>query len=375
MSFNDFYKGKTVLVTGHTGFKGAWLCEWLLNLGANVVGFSLKPHTHSALFDQLQLETRVEHHIGDICDTSTFQQLIKRAQPDVCFHLAAQSLVRESYKNPIETYRVNLMGTVNVLQSLEGIQKPCAAVFITTDKCYDNKEWHYGYREEDPIGGHDPYSASKGCAEIAIQSYRRSFYSIFKGSHIGVASARAGNVLGGGDWAEDRLMTSCVQALVKGEPIGVRSPRSTRPWQHVLEPLSGYLLLGQRIAEILGLGIDKEELNALCSSFNFGPLLASNRTVRECVELVIEHWEGSWFHLQEKEPPHEAERLHLSIDKAHHLLSWYPVWDFTRTISETIRWYRNVECSTSKQNALLLTVSQIEAYTKDAKEDGLAWAR
>jgi len=375
MSFNNFYEGKTVFVTGHTGFKGAWLCEWLLSLGAHVVGLSLKPHTQPSLFEQLQLKGRVDHHIGDVRDAALVSKLMRMSQPDVCFHLAAQPLVRHSYKSPVETYQVNLMGTVNVLQALEEVDKLCAAVFITTDKCYDNKEWHYGYREEDPVGGFDPYSASKGCAEIAIQSYRRSFYPILRGSRIGVASVRAGNVLGGGDWAEDRLMTSCVQALAAGEPVKVRSPKSTRPWQHVLEPLSGYLLLGQRIGEILDLDVDKEELNALCSAFNFGPLLASNRTVRECVQLVTECWGGSWVHEHDEASPHEAERLHLSIDKAHDLLSWHPVWDFDRTIKETVRWYQSMQEVGSKKKAQPFTFSQIANYTQEASQLGLSWAR
>ena len=374
MSFNNFYEGKTVFVTGHTGFKGAWLCEWLLSLGARVVGLSLRPHTQPSLFEQLQLEKRVDHNIGDIRDAALVSRMMSIAQPDACFHLAAQPLVRHSYKSPVETYQVNLMGTVNVLEALAEVNKICAAIFVTTDKCYDNKEWHYGYREEDPVGGLDPYSASKGCAEIAIQSYRRSFYAILKGSRIGVASVRAGNVLGGGDWGEDRLMTSCIQALTEERPVKVRSPESTRPWQHVLEPLSGYLLLGQRIGEILDLDIDKEALNGLCSAFNFGPLLASNRTVRECVERVADLWGGNWVHAHEKGAPHEAGRLHLSIDKAYDVLSWHPVWDFERTIKETVHWYQAMQESSLKTKAQSLTYSQIENYTQEASHLGLAWA-
>ena len=243
--FCGLYAGKRVLVTGHTGFKGSWLCEWLLGLGAKVTGYSLSPPTQPALFEQLGLAGRLRHIIGDIRDLPGLSRALRKARPDFVFHLAAQPLVRDSYANPVETFAVNLMGTVHVLEALRSVRHPCAAVFITTDKCYENREWAYGYREDDPLGGSDPYSASKGAAELAISSYRRSFF----GSHpVRIASARAGNVIGGGDWAVDRIVPDCMRALEKGKPIPVRNPKATRPWQHVLEPLSGYLWLGACLA-------------------------------------------------------------------------------------------------------------------------------
>jgi len=239
--FRGLYAGKKVFVTGHTGFKGSWLCEWLLGLGAEVTGYSLRPPTQPALFEQIALAGRLKHIIGDIRDLPGLSRALKEAQPEFVFHLAAQPIVRDSYISPVQTFEVNLMGTVHVLEALRSVSHPCAAVLVTTDKCYENKEWAYGYREDAPLGGHDPYSASKAAAEVAISSYRRSF---FQSHPVSVASARAGNVIGGGDWAVDRIVPDCIRALEKKQPIPVRNPRATRPWQHVLEPLSGYLWLG-----------------------------------------------------------------------------------------------------------------------------------
>ena len=246
--FSSAYAGKKIFVTGHTGFKGSWLCEWLLQLGAEITGYSLPPETKPALFEQLKLKSRLHHVIGDIRDLPKLRAAVQKAKPDFVFHLAAQSLVRESYAQPVATFETNLMGTVNVLEALRGLKNSCAAVFITTDKCYENREHHRGYAETDPLGGHDPYSASKATAEIAISSYRRSF---FKNHPVKIASVRAGNVIGGGDWAADRIVPDSIRALQKKSAIPVRNKISTRPWQHVLEPLSGYLWLGARLARAL----------------------------------------------------------------------------------------------------------------------------
>jgi CDP-glucose 4,6-dehydratase len=238
--FRGLYRGKSVFVTGHTGFKGSWLTAWLLELGAHVHGFAQPPPTTPALFDQLGLAARIQHELGDVRHFMAVQRSIAKAQPDFVFHLAAQPLVRRSYEEPLETYATNVLGTAHVLEALRGLQKPCAAVFITTGKCYENREWVHGYREEDPLGGHDPYSSSKAAAEIAIASWRRAF---FCDHPVKIASARAGNAIGGGDWAADRIVPDCIRSLQAGQPIAVRNPKATRPWQHVLEPLSGYLWL------------------------------------------------------------------------------------------------------------------------------------
>ena len=296
------YEGKTALVTGHTGFKGAWLSEWLLLLGARVVGVSLPPNTVPALFDQLALAARVEHHLQDIRDKEGLANIILKAQPDYVFHLAAQPIVRLSYEEPVETYSTNVIGTVNLLDSLRLLKdaykkghKYCASVFITTDKCYENREWLHGYREEDSLGGYDPYSSSKACAELAIASWRQSFFNSKSTSasvNIGIASARAGNVIGGGDWALDRIIPDCIRHLQRNESVPVRNPGATRPWQHVLEPLSGYLRLAmlQRVALE---SQDKLTQSNLCSAFNFGPALSSNQSVKSVVEEVIKHWPGN----------------------------------------------------------------------------------
>jgi CDP-glucose 4,6-dehydratase len=288
------------------------------------------------------------------------------ARPDFVFHLAAQPIVRRSFAQPAETFDVNLMGTVHVLEALRQFQQPCAAVMITTDKCYENREWLFGYREEDPLGGYDPYSASKAAAELAISSYRRSF---FNGHPVKIASARAGNVIGGGDWAVDRIVPDCIRALKQNQPIGVRNPKATRPWQHVLEPLSGYLSLAARLAA--------EPQNAgsrapLASAFNFGPAHESNRTVGELVAAVLKHWPGRWEDRSDPKAVHEAGLLQLATDKAHALLRWSPVWTFPVAIEQTVKWYR--ETVQNPQTAAAMTTRQIQQYTADAVKVGLPWA-
>ncbi len=355
------FAGKKVWVSGHTGFKGAWLCEWLLSLGAEVHGFSLpEPVSEPSLFAQLDLSNRIQDGRGDIRDAAVLTESIRQADPDFVFHMAAQPLVRLSYKQPMETWQTNVMGTIQVLEALRKIQEdsdvalisPMVAVFITTDKVYENREWLHGYREEDPLGGYDPYSSSKGAAEIAIASWRRSF---FHAGPIRIASARAGNVIGGGDWAADRIMPDAIRALAAGTPIPVRNQTSTRPWQHVLEPLSGYLLLAAKLASTL----DPRVPTDLCSSFNFGPQLESNRTVRELVEESLKHWPGEWKDLSDPLAPHEAGKLNLATDKAFHMLGWSPRWDFATTIAKTVEWYREVQQGASP---LELTQKHIQTY-------------
>lgn len=338
MDFKKTFLGKKVLVTGHTGFKGSWLCEWLLSLGAEVHGLALEPPTTPSLFEQLNLAKRIAGHtIGDVRSREIVVGRIAKITPDFVFHLAAQPLVRLSYEIPTETFDTNFMGTVNVLDALRALKNPCVGVFITTDKCYQNKEWLYSYRENDPMGGHDPYSASKGAAELAIASYRNSFF--FKPSgNIWIASARAGNVIGGGDWALDRIVPDCVRALRAGETIPVRNKVATRPWQHVLEPLSGYLQLAGTLAEGLATH-DAGTFERISGAFNFGPTLKSNKTVRDLVVEFLKHWDGNWEDKSDPNAVHEAKLLNLAIDKAFHLLNWEPRWDFETTIAQTAKWY------------------------------------
>lgn len=346
---------KKVFVTGHTGFKGSWLSEWLLALGAKVSGFSLPPPTQPALFDQLRLADRLEHLTGDIQDRAAIAQAIDRVQPDFVFHLAAQPLVRLSYREPVETWQTNVMGTLNVIEGLRALSKPCAAVFATTDKVYENREWNYAYREEDPLGGYDPYSSSKAAAEIGIRAWRRSFLST--NHSVKLASARAGNVIGGGDWAEDRIVPDAMRALAAGQSISVRNPGSTRPWQHVLEPLSGYLLLAARLAD------SSLEPDA----FNFGPSLASNRSVSDLIDEVLKHWPGEWTDCSDPAAVHEAGKLNLATDKAFHLLGWQPRWDFAETIQKTVEWYRSTD---GGSHPVELTRSQIQEFQRTLDSPG-----
>jgi CDP-glucose 4,6-dehydratase len=357
------FQDKTVWLSGHTGFKGAWLAHWLLELGASVRGFALEPATRPALFDQLRLSGRLKHETGDLRNRELVKQSITAAQPDFVFHLAAQPLVRLSYAQPVETYDTNVMGTVHVLDALRGLEKPCAAVFITTDKCYENREWVHGYREEDPLGGHDPYSSSKAAAEVAIASFRRSF---FHKHPVKIASARAGNVVGGGDWAADRIVPDCIRALQSQQSIPVRNKVATRPWQHVLEPLSGYLWLAARLWQL------STNDSPLCSAFNFGPALTSNRTVAELVQEVLKHWPGRWEDKSDPHAVHEAKLLNLATDKAFHFLNWQPVWNFGQTIAHTVSWYRF--CGDNAAEAPELTTRQIEEYAAAAKAIGIPWA-
>ena len=364
-AFSEAFAAKRVFVTGHTGFKGSWLCEWLIRLEADVTGYSLEPPTKPALFEQLGLQGRLRHLIGDVRDLESLRRAVAAAKPDYVFHLAAQPLVRESYRIPVETFAVNVMGTVNVLESLRSLTSPCAAVIVTTDKCYENLESGRSYSEDDALGGHDPYSSSKGAAEIAVSAFRRSFFSTERlgGDSVppvAVASARAGNVIGGGDWAADRIVPDCVRSLAAGKPIGVRNPAAVRPWQHVLEPVGGYLCLAAQMRSALDRR-DARRLHEVCSAFNFGPTEESNRTVAELVACVLKSWPGQWKDLSGGDAPHEAKLLSLAIAKAARVLGWRPRWDFEDSVQRTIEWYRKVS-QAGGSSAQEMTDGQITAF-------------
>ena len=338
----EFWAGKRVLLTGHTGFKGSWLALWLSEMGARITGVGLEPDTTPNLFSQLDLVKRLEqHHIADIRDQQPLAEIAQNCQPQVVIHLAAQPLVRRSYRDPLGTWATNLQGSLHVMEALKPLQHPCAVVMVTTDKVYENQEWIYGYRENDRLGGYDPYSASKAAAEIAIASWRSSFCG--KGSHqtpnLAISTARAGNVIGGGDWAEGRILPDAMRALAARQPIPVRNPHATRPWQHVLEPLGGYLRLAEALAAAQA---SKNKPNPYCEAFNFGPLLEANRTVRQLIETTLEHWPGTWEDLSISSAVHEATLLHLQIDKANHQLGWQPRWPFATTVQRTVAWYQAV---------------------------------
>jgi CDP-glucose 4,6-dehydratase len=351
------YAGKTVLLTGHTGFKGAWLTLWLQQLGARVVGFALAPEPKS-VFLSAGVASACEHHEGDVRRFEQVKAAVAAAKPDVVFHLAAQALVRPSYADPLATIETNVNGTAHVLEAIRQTKQRCAVVIVSSDKCYENREWVYGYREDDAMGGHDPYSMSKGATELVTASWRRSYFHPAKLAEHGVAiaSGRAGNVIGGGDWAVDRIIPDCVRALSKGEPIGVRSPKSVRPWQHVLEPLGGYLLLGARL-------LSSARPQDYCEGWNFGPEASSARTVAEVVTALIAAWgAGQWVDQSDPKAVHEASLLRLSIDKAQAKLGWLPRWNFEATIARTAAWYRAQLDGASPEQLKALCQAQIADY-------------
>lgn len=351
---SNFWRGRKVLLTGHTGFKGSWLTLWLLSLGAEVWGYALAPNPGRALFTELGLDQatgnnkwgHLRHRLGDVRELEVLKQMVAEAQPEVVLHLAAQPLVLRSYFDPLGTWATNMQGSLHLLEALKPLQHSCAVVMVTTDKVYANREWDYGYREEDRLGGHDPYSASKAAAELAIASWRSSFCGtdVHQTPYLAIATARAGNVIGGGDWAKDRILPDAMRSLAAGESIPVRRPQATRPWQHVLEPLGGYLLLAEKLAGAQTVAPQPGDAihNQYTSAFNFGPSLEANRTVRELVEVTLAHWPGHWHDLSDPTTPHEAGRLHLQIDKAHHQLGWEPHWLFATTVERTVAWYRAV---------------------------------
>ncbi|WBW96650.1 CDP-glucose 4,6-dehydratase [Oceanirhabdus sp. W0125-5] len=350
--FKNFYKGKTVLVTGHTGFKGSWLSIWLRKLGANVIGYALDPYTKYDNFLLSNLKDKIVDIRGDIRDKNKLKEVFKKYKPDIVFHLAAQSLVRLSYKIPKETYEVNVMGTLNVLDCIRECDSVKVGVMITTDKCYENKEQIWGYKETDAMGGYDPYSSSKGCAELLIASYRNSFMNPNEYEKHGkaISSVRAGNVIGGGDWQKDRIVPDCIRALIDNKPIKIRNPNAVRPFQHVLEPLSGYLLLASKMY--------KDGLN-YCDGWNFGPDYDSIVNVETIVNLIIKEWaSGKWINLSGKEAPYEANLLSLDCTKAKTYLGWKPRLTIEEAIGYTVDWYKNFQNS----NVYELCLNQIKEY-------------
>jgi len=358
LSIDDlsFYRGKKVFLTGHTGFKGGWLASWLNDLGAKVHGYSLVPGTEPNFFSAVELENLMEHEIGDVRDLKGLKRSIKKFEPDVVFHLAAQPLVRLSYQIPVETFETNVMGTVNVLEAVRECPGIGACIMITSDKCYLNNEWIYSYRENDSLGGHDPYSASKGAAEIVIGSYRSSYFSKAReGRRCGLASARAGNVIGGGDWATDRIVPESVRMLMRSAPIVVRSPFAVRPWQHVLEPLYGYLSLGRCLAT------DPEKYD---SAFNFGPM-SSNVNVKSLVEMLIEEWgSGTWKDESDPNAAHEATYLRLDSTKSQNLLSWQGVLSVREAVGLSVEWYKEFYAGGDMS---AMTTAQISKYCDRVK--------
>lgn len=357
------FSGKRVIVTGHTGFKGAWLSEILLSLGADVFGFSLPAPTQPALFDQLGLAARLHHRIGDIRNEAAVLAFVREVQPDFIFHLAAQALVRRSYNEPLDTYATNVTGTAHVLSALRSLTKPCAVVIVTSDKCYANHEAGRLYREDDALGGRDPYSASKAAAELLTASWRDSFFPVDKiiaglVPPVGVSTARAGNVIGGGDWAQDRIVPDSLRALASQQPIRVRNPSAIRPWQHVLEPLSGYLLLAEEIYAAL-LSLSASRLGEVCGAFNFGPSSVDHRTVRDLVDEILKHTPGAWEDASDASAPHEAQLLHLATNKARSVLGWSPRWAFESAVAHTISWYK-----TPASEASAFTQRQIQDFTQ-----------
>jgi len=359
--FSGIYKDKTVLVTGHTGFKGSWLVYWLTQMGAKVVGYSLEAPTTPNHIELLDLE--MVSIIGDIRDLEKLNKTFKEYNPDIVFHLAAQPLVRLSYENPIETYETNVMGTLKVLEACR-TNDVKAIVNITSDKAYENKEWIWGYRENDPMGGYDPYSSSKGCADLLVNSYRNSYFNSnkYKTSHNTlIASCRAGNVIGGGDWALDRLITDIMLSVSKGKKVSIRNPYATRPWQHVLEPLSGYLNIGQKLLE------EKVEFS---DAWNFGPSDEGSITVEEVVKNVKKHWNTIDYEItRDPNQLHEANLLKLDCSKAHILLKWNDVWDSNTTFEKTVKWYK----SYYEKNESILTKDDLNSYVNDAKNKNLEW--
>jgi CDP-glucose 4,6-dehydratase len=338
--FANVFRGRTVWISGHTGFKGSWLALWLRRLGANVHGYSLTPPTNPSNYALAGVRgVLAGETLGDLRNRDLVRDTMAACAPDVVFHLAAQPLVRDSYDQPFETFEVNVLGTASVLDAVRNLNRPCAVICITTDKCYENREQVWGYRECDPMGGHDPYSASKGAAEILIASYRRSFFHPAGLNQHGVqlASARAGNVIGGGDWARDRIVTDMVSALKAGRFIPVRNPRAIRPWQHVLEPLSGYLTLAAAM-------LTKPDPK-WCEGWNFGPVSGTELTVEELADAFVKAWgSGAWADQSTPGQPHEATILRLSIEKAGQELGWRPRWTCDEMVARTAQWYRSVLC-------------------------------
>ena len=354
------YGGRRVLVTGHTGFKGSWLTAWLRSLGASVVGYALDPDTEPSMFDVLGLSADCEDLRADVRDFDRLRDVVNRTRADYIFHLAAQPLVRRSYAEPLETLSTNVMGTANLLEAVRVTRRPVSVVVVTSDKCYENAGLDRPLDESDAMGGHDVYSMSKGATELVVSSYRRSFFrpSHLEAHGVTLASARAGNVIGGGDWARDRIVPDAIRALTTGEPIPVRNPDATRPWQHVLEPLGGYLLLGARLSQ--GASDDRARF---CEAWNFGPDPADSTPVRGLVDAILRNWgSGTWQDRSDPAAPHEAPTLRLAIAKARESLGWRPRWGFEETLRRTVAWYRAHHEGAQRDALRALTESQSADY-------------
>lgn len=353
-----FWKDKKVLITGHTGFKGGWLALWLKSMGAVTIGYALPPPTNPSLFETCRISKMINSIHGDIRDSKTLKKIFKEYKPEIVFHMAAQSIVRVSYREPVETYETNVMGTVNLFEACRHIPSVKVIVNITSDKCYENKERVLGYREDDAMGGYDPYSSSKGCAELVTSAYIKSYFNPDKYREHGksVASVRAGNVIGGGDWAEDRLIPDCIRAFMSGQIPEIRYPDAVRPWQHVFEPLYGYLLLGQRLYE---------DGTKFTGAWNFGPDDSDAKPVRWIVEQIILMWGDnvSW-RISGGEQPHEAHHLKLDCSKAKTGLDWHPCWDLRAGLQKTIEWYKAYR---SNEDMLNFSMEQIKSYEEDLK--------
>lgn len=344
-----FFKNKKILVTGHTGFKGSWLCLWLQEMGATVIGFALQPPTKPNMFDLAHVADGMVSIIGDIRDYDALYTALKHHQPEIVIHMAAQPLVLRSYSHPIDTYATNVMGTVNLFEAIRQAACVKTIVNVTTDKCYENKEWHWGYRESERLGGYDPYSNSKACAELVTTAYRQSY---FTDMNIGLASARAGNVIGGGDWADNRLIPDIIQACIDNTPVAIRHPDAIRPWQHVLEPLSGYLLLAQHL---------HEQRDKFTGAWNFGPEEQDVKPVSWITDFIVTQWgnDASWFIDHSHDKPHEATHLKLDISKAKTTLGWKPRWNLSNALEHTIEWY---QAFAAKKDLQAISREQILRY-------------
>ena len=349
--FESIYRNKIVLITGHTGFKGSWLSIWLNEMGANIIGYSLEPYTNNDNFVVTGLKDKIQHIIGDVRDFRKLQEVFDKYKPEFVFHLAAQPIVKESYMNPKETYDINIGGTTNILECCRLSQSVKVIINVTSDKCYENKEWIWGYRESDTLGGLDPYSSSKGCSELITAAYRKSFLNS-ENSGKAISTVRTGNVIGGGDWQKYRLIPDCIRSLKANKPIEIRNPHATRPWQHVLDPLNGYLLLAAKMYE---------NSSKYSGAWNFGPKDKSVISVSNVVSLIIENWgNGKWIDNHEDTTFTEANLLSLDISKAKKILGWEPKWTIKDSIQNTIEWYQN----NGKRDIYSLCVNQINRFVE-----------
>ncbi|MEC8244221.1 MAG: CDP-glucose 4,6-dehydratase [Verrucomicrobiota bacterium] len=361
VSLKKTFEGKSVFLTGHTGFKGAWTALWLSQMGSEVHGLSLDEKDLKGIFRATDLASCIQsHELGDILDDIVLEKSFKKADPDFVFHFAAQPLVRDSYKNPKSTYAANVTGTINLLELLRGSSKPCVAIFVTSDKCYENLETGKSFKETDSLGGHDPYSSSKACCEIIVSSWRNSFFAL--DDKVRIASVRAGNVIGGGDWNTDRLLPDAVRCLSQNEKIPVRNPNSIRPWQHVLDPIHGYLRLAQAIHQSPSGSKDSLQL---CSAFNFGPNEESEKTVEQLISEVLKHWDGNWQDVSNPNDLYEAKSLRLNVNKATSYLNWRPIWSFQEAIRQTVYWYKSFYRDQTK--LLDITIEQIRDFELSSK--------